>query len=168
MTTGDASRDGNGNYVRLALAITANTTVPDADASSSGDPYLTVSFDDEEVYRSEPLPRAPDHTLRVPLTDDIRSHGSGPVTLTVTLWDADVVSDDRIRTASKDVVFGRVTTETPTEAAEMTSSPNVSTATEKTAAETDDGDRPANRVDSRGRSDRRRRYVRSAVPRRTH
>ncbi|WP_158059422.1 hypothetical protein [Halorussus halophilus] len=97
--------DGDGYATAFVLQIRANTTLVDTDlGGQDGDPYFVVTVGDSEVATTEQVERRLNETLTVEINESKLSDVTRKSkTVTVTLRDRDLLTDDEIASWSVEI-----------------------------------------------------------------
>jgi micrococcal nuclease len=141
--TTNAIRTEDGSFEDFTLSITADTRLSSADLTGNPEPYLTIAFDDTEVYRSEILAVQKSLTTNVPLQEAIGNYGGGNVSMTVTLWDEDISSDDELSSTTTTLTLASIPSSTAeTSADEPASTPQTESSTGSSETEQSSVDQP--------------------------
>lgn len=123
-------------YTALTISVRGDTEIGGADLASDGDPYYSVSLDGERVAKTDSFDPSAEsvHSIEVP-ERSLEPFAGEEVTVNVSLWDADLGSDDHIRSATTTIRVaserGATSTSTLSTSETTTTTPST-TATAKT------------------------------------
>ncbi|WP_394326097.1 thermonuclease family protein [Haloprofundus marisrubri] len=94
----------NGGYTDFDLKTRANTSIPLGDITSEEDPFFAVALNRERVTRTEKVAISEDgeYTILVP-KESIQRHAGSTVTVNVTLYEGDALSDTLITSQTRTI-----------------------------------------------------------------